>query len=262
MTVSPFSLRETGEVFSGSLCSAAFSASCGLHAVSADAIAAAGKLHAKSPQRLFAVVARAVRLFDGSFAFGKQAGEQHRGLHLRAGDGQLVIQGAQTAAADAKRQALGAARAEQNENLRELEAAKTEAVRCAPARPLAERLPEIDDWLAKRMELSQENHRADAEAGEVRIELDRINQSLAVSAAADAQDRAERRMRGQRLEYLSLSRQAFQFRSSIAGGLALSGKIPFASSFAVFLVDKGYDQLRMCVAYPKVNAKFLPTPEN
>ncbi len=43
----------------------------------------------------------------------------------------------------------------------------------------------------------------------------------------------------------------------IAGGLALSGKIPFASSFAVFLCDKGYDQLRMCIAYPHVNAKFV-----
>lgn len=42
----------------------------------------------------------------------------------------------------------------------------------------------------------------------------------------------------------------------IAGGLALSGKVPFASSFAVFLCDKGYDQLRMSVAYPHVNAKF------
>lgn len=43
----------------------------------------------------------------------------------------------------------------------------------------------------------------------------------------------------------------------IAGGLALSGKIPFASSFAVFLMDKGYDQLRMSAAYPGVNAKFV-----
>jgi transketolase len=43
---------------------------------------------------------------------------------------------------------------------------------------------------------------------------------------------------------------------SIAGGLALSGKMPFASSFAVFLADKGFDQLRMCIAYPHVNAKF------
>ena len=42
----------------------------------------------------------------------------------------------------------------------------------------------------------------------------------------------------------------------IASGLALSGKIPFASSFAVFICDKVYDQLRMSVAYPHVNAKF------
>ena len=43
----------------------------------------------------------------------------------------------------------------------------------------------------------------------------------------------------------------------IASGLALAGKIPFASSFAVFLTNKGYDQLRMSVAYPHVNAKFV-----
>lgn len=45
--------------------------------------------------------------------------------------------------------------------------------------------------------------------------------------------------------------------AGIASGLALAGKLPFASSFAVFLCDKGYDQLRMCVAYPGVNAKFV-----
>jgi transketolase len=43
----------------------------------------------------------------------------------------------------------------------------------------------------------------------------------------------------------------------IACGLAMSGKIPFASSFAVFIVDKGYDQLRVGAAYPHVNAKFV-----
>ncbi len=43
----------------------------------------------------------------------------------------------------------------------------------------------------------------------------------------------------------------------IAGGLAASGKIPFASSFACFLVDKGFDQLRIAVAYPGANAKFV-----
>ena len=44
---------------------------------------------------------------------------------------------------------------------------------------------------------------------------------------------------------------------SIACGLAMCGKIPFASSFAVFLMDKGYDQLRVGAAYPHVNAKFV-----
>ncbi len=43
----------------------------------------------------------------------------------------------------------------------------------------------------------------------------------------------------------------------IASGMALTGKLPFVSSFAVFLCDKGYDQMRMCVAYPRVNVKFV-----
>jgi transketolase len=43
----------------------------------------------------------------------------------------------------------------------------------------------------------------------------------------------------------------------IASGMALTGKLPFVSSFAVFLCDKGYDQMRMCVAYPGVNVKFV-----
>lgn len=43
---------------------------------------------------------------------------------------------------------------------------------------------------------------------------------------------------------------------SISSGLALCGKLTFASSFAVFLCDKGCDQLRTSVAYPRVNAKF------
>jgi transketolase len=45
--------------------------------------------------------------------------------------------------------------------------------------------------------------------------------------------------------------------AGIAGGLASCGKIPFASSFAVFLCDKAYDQMRMAVAYPNTNAKFV-----
>jgi transketolase len=45
----------------------------------------------------------------------------------------------------------------------------------------------------------------------------------------------------------------------MAAGLASCGKVPFASSFAAFLVCKGFDQLRMAVAYSHENAKFCGT---
>jgi len=41
----------------------------------------------------------------------------------------------------------------------------------------------------------------------------------------------------------------------IATGLASSGKIPFISSFAAFVLCKGFDQLRMGAAYPHLNIK-------
>ena len=41
----------------------------------------------------------------------------------------------------------------------------------------------------------------------------------------------------------------------MAGGFAASGKVPFISSFAAFVILKGFDQLRMAVAYPHLNVK-------
>lgn len=43
----------------------------------------------------------------------------------------------------------------------------------------------------------------------------------------------------------------------MAGGLASSGKVPFISSFAAFVILKGFDQLRMAVAYPNLNVKVI-----
>ena len=43
----------------------------------------------------------------------------------------------------------------------------------------------------------------------------------------------------------------------IATGLALCGKIPFISSFACFLMCKGYEQLRVGVAFPHLNVKVV-----
>ena len=44
-----------------------------------------------------------------------------------------------------------------------------------------------------------------------------------------------------------------------AAGFAAAGKIPFASSFAVFAVGRAYDQIRNSIAYPKLNVKIAAT---
>jgi transketolase len=47
--------------------------------------------------------------------------------------------------------------------------------------------------------------------------------------------------------------------AAIAAGLAAGGKIPFISSFSAFVMNKGFEQLRVCVAYPKMNVKVVGT---
>lgn len=43
----------------------------------------------------------------------------------------------------------------------------------------------------------------------------------------------------------------------VASGLAACGKIPFISSFATFLISKGFDQLRMGVSFSELNVKVI-----
>jgi len=45
----------------------------------------------------------------------------------------------------------------------------------------------------------------------------------------------------------------------IAAGLAASGKIPFASTFAVFAPGRCFDQVRMSIAQPRLNVKLVVT---
>lgn len=44
-----------------------------------------------------------------------------------------------------------------------------------------------------------------------------------------------------------------------AAGMAYAGKIPFAASFSAFVMNKGFEQLRVCVAYPNLNVKIVGT---
>ena len=43
----------------------------------------------------------------------------------------------------------------------------------------------------------------------------------------------------------------------VAGGLASSGKMALIASFAAFITCNAYDQIRMSVAYPKLNVKIV-----
>ena len=45
----------------------------------------------------------------------------------------------------------------------------------------------------------------------------------------------------------------------IAAGLAASGKTVFASTFAVFVVCRCFDQLRLCISQPNLNVKVVAT---
>ena len=45
----------------------------------------------------------------------------------------------------------------------------------------------------------------------------------------------------------------------VAAGMATSGLIPYASSFAVFAAGRAYDQIRNSICYPKLNVKICAT---
>jgi len=49
---------------------------------------------------------------------------------------------------------------------------------------------------------------------------------------------------------------AEQNMTGIASGLAKMGKIPFMSTFGVFITGRNWDQIRMSVAYPNANVKL------
>ena len=45
----------------------------------------------------------------------------------------------------------------------------------------------------------------------------------------------------------------------ISAGLSTFGKIPYASTFAVFAAGRAYDQIRNSIAYPRLNVKICAT---
>ncbi|NBJ16687.1 MAG: transketolase family protein [Dehalobacter sp. 4CP] len=45
----------------------------------------------------------------------------------------------------------------------------------------------------------------------------------------------------------------------VSAGLAAAGKIPFASTFAIFATGRAFEQIRNSIAYPKLNVKIAAT---
>lgn len=45
----------------------------------------------------------------------------------------------------------------------------------------------------------------------------------------------------------------------VAAGFAAAGKVPFASTFAVFATGRAYDQIRNSICYPRLNVKIAAT---
>ena len=43
----------------------------------------------------------------------------------------------------------------------------------------------------------------------------------------------------------------------MAAGFAMSGKVPFASSFAIFITGRAFEQVRQSVAYPNLNVRLV-----
>src|SRR6266700_2752511 len=46
---------------------------------------------------------------------------------------------------------------------------------------------------------------------------------------------------------------------AIGSGLAAGGKLAFVSSFSAFVMNKGFEQLRVTAAFPKANLKVVGT---
>ena len=71
----------------------------------------------------------------------------------------------------------------------------------------------------------------------------------AISAAGTAAD--------QKIAALKLE-ETYE-KVGVAAGLALSGKIPFASTFAMFAAGRAYEQVRNSIGYPHLNVKIGAT---
>ena len=95
--------------------------------------------------------------------------------------------------------------------------------------------------------------------GEALVELGKVNPKIVVLDADLSQSTktaAFARTFPERFVQMGIAEQDL---IGTAAGLATAGKIPFASSFAVFATGRAYDQVRNSVAYGQLNVKIAAT---
>jgi len=95
--------------------------------------------------------------------------------------------------------------------------------------------------------------------GKTLVELGRENPDIVVLDADLSQSTMTRFFASQFPERFFDCGIAEQNMVGIAAGLAASGKIPFASTFAVFAPGRCFDQVRMSIAQPGLNVKLVVT---
>jgi len=102
------------------------------------------------------------------------------------------------------------------------ETANAELARLAPARPLSERWPEIDEWLTKRGELLQARRACDSALATAVADLKRGEATLAEFDSRDAQDREESAKLTMQIDERDRALLAFDEPASVARADALS----------------------------------------
>jgi len=95
--------------------------------------------------------------------------------------------------------------------------------------------------------------------GKTLVELGKENQDIVVLDADLSRSTMTQFFAGEFPERFFDCGIAEQNMVGIAAGLAASGKMPFASTFAVFAPGRCFDQIRMSIAQPGLNVKLVTT---
>ena len=92
--------------------------------------------------------------------------------------------------------------------------------------------------------------------GETLVELGKVNKDVVVLEADLGKSTMSYMFQENYPERYFQMGIAEQNMASTAAGLALAGKIPFYSSFAVFATGRAYDQIRSSIAIPSLNVNI------